>query len=258
MKTVALMAGVVALTLVGAGCATKKYVAKTVSPVEARVSQTEGKNTDQDKQIAGHTTQIEEMDRDMSRTKERLTDVDARANAAGQAAKQAGERADGAFKAADDARGVAEKGLDRTNQLEKNMDAMNRFQVLKEESVLFNFAQSKLTKEAKAQLEEIAKTVDGKQRFVIEVQGFTDHVGNPAYNATLSEERARAVARYLTTEYKIPVRSISLLGVGDALPVGDEKTSEGRKQNRRVDVRVYVPENAGNATATRTSTASNQ
>lgn len=82
MKTTSLIAGTLVLALAGAGCATKKYVAKTVSPVETRVSQTEGKNADQDKQIAGHSTQIEELDRDASRTKERLGDVDAKAIAA--------------------------------------------------------------------------------------------------------------------------------------------------------------------------------
>jgi len=242
MKTTSLIAGTLVLALAGAGCATKKYVAKTVSPVETRVSQTEGKNADQDKQIAGHSTQIEELDRDASRTKERLGDVDAKAIAAGRAAGEAGTKADSASKAADNARGLAEKGLERSNQLERTMDSMNKFQMLKSEAVLFEFGQSKLTKDAKSQLSDVAKTVDGKERFVIEVQGFTDNVGSPAYNETLSEQRAKSVARFLTAECKVPVRSISLLGSGSALPAADEKTKDGRKQNRRVEVRIFVPE----------------
>ena len=255
MKTTLLIAGTLALSLAGAGCATKKYVAKTVSPVESRVSQTEGKNADQDKQLAGHTTQIEELDRDVSRTKERLSDVDAKAIAAGRAAGEAGTKADNASRAADNARGLAEKGLDRTNQLERTMDSMNKFQMMKSEAVLFEFGQSKLTKDAKSQLGEVAKSVDGKDRFVIEVQGFTDNIGTPAYNETLSEQRAKAVARYLTAECKVPVRSISLLGSGSALPAADEKTKDGRKQNRRVEVRIFVPETDG---AAKVATASNQ
>ena len=64
-----LMTGALALSLVGTGCATKKYVAKTVAPVEQRVTGTETKNGEQDKQIAGQGTQIQELGTDLSRTK---------------------------------------------------------------------------------------------------------------------------------------------------------------------------------------------
>jgi outer membrane protein OmpA-like peptidoglycan-associated protein len=60
----------------------------------------------------------------------------------------------------------------------------------------------------------------------------------------LSQQRAQEVARYLANEYKIPVRSISMLGSGYALPVADDATREGRKLNRRVEVRLFVPEAA--------------
>ena len=254
MKTMTLMACGLILTLAGTGCATKKYVAKTVSPVEARVSQTEGKNADQDKAIAGHGTQIEELDRDLSRTKEKLNDTDGKATAAGRAASEAREKADGAQrsadgaqKSADNARTVAEQGITR---LENSMVAMNKFQMLKSESVLFNFGQSKLNKDAQAQLEELAKSVAGMDRYVIEIQGYTDKTGSPAFNEKLSDERAQAVARFLANNEKIPVRSITMLGSGAAAPVGDDKTREGRKMNRRVEVRVFVPEASANGKTT--------
>ncbi len=84
---------------------------------------------------------------------------------------------------------------------------------------------------------------------MIEVQGFTDKTGPASFNETLSQERADAVARYLANEHKIPVRSISTLGSGYALPVADDKTRDGRKQNRRVEVRLYVPEAGSGALA---------
>jgi len=52
------------------------------------------------------------------------------------------------------------------------------------------------------------------------------------------------VSRYLANEHKIPLRSISMLGSGYALPVADDKTRDGRKQNRRVEIRLFVPEAA--------------
>jgi outer membrane protein OmpA-like peptidoglycan-associated protein len=250
MNTNITMAGAFLLSLMGTGCiATHKYVAKTVSPVESRVTATEQKNTDQDKQIAEHGKDIEGLSTDLSRTKERVTDADAKAVAAGQAAQRSGERADNAQRSADGAQRSAEgaertaqRGLQRSDVIEKNMEAMNKFQMAKTVTVLFPLNQSKLNDDAKAELDEIAKMTDGKDRFVIEVQGFTDKTGSAIANEQLSQARAAAVSRYLVNEHKVPVRSVTTLGSGYALPVADDKTREGRKQNRRVEVRLFVPE----------------
>lgn len=251
MKLTATLAAIAALSFMGTGCATKKYVAQTVAPIDARVTGTETKNTEQDKQIAEQGKNIEELDRSASRTREQLKDTDAKAVAAGEAAARADQKADGAWKAADGAKSLAQQGLDANAQLARTVDAMNKYQVLKTETVLFAVNQSTLTEDAKAQLEELAKSTDGLDRYVIEVQGFTDKTGSASINDRLSQQRAQEVARYLASEHKIPVRSISLLGEGYAQPVADDKTREGRKLNRRVEVRLYVPEAA---TASKTVT----
>jgi len=250
MKTNLMLAGAMVLSLTGAGCvATHKYVAKSISPVESRVTGTEQKNTEQDKQIAEHAKDIDGLSTDLSRTKERVTDADAKAVAAGQSAQRAGERADnaqraadGAEKAADGARNLAERGLQRSDVIEKNMEAMNKFDMAKSVTVLFPLNQAKLNDDAKAALDDLAKMTDGKDRYVVEVQGFTDKTGSAIANEQLSQARAAAVARYLVNEHKIPVRTITTLGSGYALPVADDKTRDGRKQNRRVEVRLFVPE----------------
>lgn len=252
MKMTAQIAAMLGLSLLGTGCATKKYVAQTVAPIDARVTGTESKNTDQDKQIADHGKNIEELDRSASRTREQLKDTDAKAVAASEAAAKADQKADGAWKAADGAKSLAQQGLDANAQLARTVDAMNKFQVLKTETVLFAVNQATLNKDAKAQLEELAKSTEGLDRYVIEVQGFTDKTGSSAINGRLSQQRAQEVARVLAAEYKIPVRSITMLGEGYAQPVADDKTREGRKLNRRVEVRLYIPETA---TASKSMTA---
>lgn len=240
------MVGALGLTLVGTGCATKKYVTKTLSPVEGRVTATEGKNVDQDKAIAEQGKEIGEVNTDLSRSKERLSadiaSADAKAAAAGQAANQAGQRADVAQQSADGAKNLAQQGIDRTSQLERNVDAMNKYQMTKTVTILFTVNQSKLTDDAKAQLDEIAGATNGLDRYIIEVQGFTDKTGTATINEQLSQSRAEATARYLVNEHKIPVRAINQIGSGYATPVGDDKTRDGRKQNRRVEIRLYVPE----------------
>jgi peptidoglycan-associated lipoprotein len=245
MKFNGMLAMALGLCFVGTGCATKKYVAKTIAPVESRVGATEAKDTDQDKTIASQGTQIGDLDRELSQTKERVTSADQKATQAGEAARAADAKAgnaqtaaDSAHQAADGAKTFAETGL---NRLDQNMQAMNKFSMTTSESVLFGLSQDTLTDEGKAQLDTIAKQATSLDRYVIEVQGFTDKTGDAAYNDSLSERRARNVARYLAAKYQIPVRSISVLGLGYAQPVADDSTRDGRKQNRRVEVRLWVP-----------------
>ena len=258
MKTLGMLSGTLALSLLGTGCvATHKYVAKTIAPVEQRVGATEGKNTEQDKQIAMHGTHLDEIDKDASKTREKLTDVDGKATKAGEAAMVADQKAGAAQQSADGAKqlaGAAQMSADTAHtgldQLGQTVVGMNKFKMLKSETILFPLNASKLSTDAKDQLTSLSKEVTGQDRYIVEVQGFTDKTGNPVYNESLSADRAQAVARYMTNEFEIPVRNISMLGSGYARPVGDDKTRDGRKMNRRVEVRVWVPEVQGPKTAT--------
>jgi len=258
-----MLTGALALSLAATGCATKKYVTRTVNdtvaPVSARVTATEGKNTQQDTDIATNTKEIDALETTVSRTNERVTDVDSKATAAGTAAQRANETATaaqtsarGAQTAADNARTVGERGIARAGEvqttLERKVDATNKFQMATSETVLFSVNQATLDKDAMAKLDEIAQRATSNQRFVIEVQGFTDKTGSPETNTLLSQRRAEAVTRYLLNEHKIALRNIDTMGSGYALPVGDDATRDGRKLNRRVEIRLFVPEMASAAT----------
>src|SRR5579863_5983234 len=257
MKTTMLMAGGLALSLLGTGCvATHKYVAKSIAPVEQRVSGTEGKNVEQDKQLATQGTQIEGIDRDLSRSKERLNDVDTKAIAAGDAARQADAKAQGAQTAADGARGLAQQGVERSTQVSRNLDDfrdsvdknLGKYNMVKSETVVFGLNKRTLDKDAKEKLDDFGKSLEGMDRYVVEVQGFTDKTGDPTYNNTLSQERAATVARYLANEYKVPLHSITMLGTG--ISEGEQKTRAERAQGRKVDVRVFVPNSVNGASNT--------
>ncbi len=245
MKTSILIAGSLALSLLGTGCATKKYVAKSIAPVEQRVTTAEAKNTEQDTKIAGNTTQIDAVDKDLSRTKERLTDTDAKAVAAGNAAAAADAKASAAASAASAADAKGQQGIEAGTTAAKNVDTLRedvrngKFKMTKSDTVLFGFNRKSLSDEAKAQLDTFVQSLDGVSRYVVEIQGFTDKTGSAVYNDELSQERAQAVARYLAS-HKVPLRNITMLGTGVA--DGDQKTREERAQGRKVDVRIYVPE----------------
>lgn len=255
MKLSAMMAGALALVLVGTGCATKKYVQQTVAPVETRVTDAEGKLTAQDSKLNEHGTHLDTLDTSVSRANERIGDVDSKATAAGEAAQRAGQRADAAQQSADGARTLAQQANTKADEVEKNLtaklDASNRYQMIASETVLFTVNQYKLSDEAKAKLDEIASRTKEHGRYIIEVQGFTDKTGSADSNVVLSNRRAEEVTRYLVNEHMVPLRTINTIGSGYALPVADDKTRDGRKMNRRVEIRLFVPEGgASNQVAT--------
>lgn len=71
----------------------------------------------------------------------------------------------------------------------------------------------------------------------IEVTGHTDNTGSDAYNYTLSERRATTVAHYLQAQ-GVAAQRFSTRGIGEAQPIADNSTAEGRAQNRRVEIRL--------------------
>ena len=112
MRATILISAGLTISLLGTGCATKKYVAKSIAPVEQRVSSTEAKNTDQDTKITANAAQIESVDKDLSRTKERLTDTDAKAVAAGAAASAADAKAAAAAQRSQRRGSKGQKGIE--------------------------------------------------------------------------------------------------------------------------------------------------
>jgi OOP family OmpA-OmpF porin len=65
------------------------------------------------------------------------------------------------------------------------------------------------------------------------VEGHTDSVGNDDYNLKLSQRRADSVRKYLVDK-GVPAARLEAKGYGEAQPVADNKTADGRAQNRRV------------------------
>lgn len=230
---------VIGLAVAGAGCATKKYVRQTVSPVQQKVDELDKKTTE-------HAGSIEELEKDVSRVEERAMTADSRATAAGQEASKAQEQARTAGSQATEARSVAERGLARTGEVERTLgtkiENMDNYKLVTTESVLFGFDRAELNDDAKRQLDEIAENLASAKHYVVEIQGFTDKTGPREYNLELSRKRAAAVVRYLTLEHRVPLHRIHIMGFGSEAPVADNTTREGRKQNRRVEVRFFRAE----------------
>ena len=97
----------------------------------------------------------------------------------------------------------------------------------------FKTNSAELTDADKAALDEVAANLT-KLKFISgTVVGHTDSTGSDAYNQGLSERRAAAAAAYLETK-GIGAGRLKVSGAGESQPIADNKTAEGRAQNRRV------------------------
>jgi outer membrane protein OmpA-like peptidoglycan-associated protein len=107
-------------------------------------------------------------------------------------------------------------------------------------SVLFGTGKSDLLPIAKEKLNQVAKALTDQGFKAIVVQGYTDSVGSASDNDSLSLRRAQSVRDYLVTR-GIPSEKATAEGKGASNPVADNKTPDGRAENRRVEI-VVTPE----------------
>jgi OOP family OmpA-OmpF porin len=101
----------------------------------------------------------------------------------------------------------------------------------------FDFDKSVLKPEGKAKLDDLVSKMGGINLEVIIAVGHTDSVGSDAYNQKLSVRRSEAVKAYLVSK-GVEKNRVYTEGKGEKQPVADNKTSEGRAKNRRVEIEV--------------------
>jgi OmpA-OmpF porin, OOP family len=94
-----------------------------------------------------------------------------------------------------------------------------------------------LMPESGEQLRNISEILKAYPNVNVKIGGYTDNVGNEAYNLKLSGERATNTMREIE-KLGISGSRLAAEGYGQQYPVADNSTEEGRQQNRRVDIRV--------------------
>jgi outer membrane protein OmpA-like peptidoglycan-associated protein len=104
------------------------------------------------------------------------------------------------------------------------------------ERVFFETNSAKLKPESSETLDQVAESLKANPDVKVEVAGHTDNTGSAAYNLKLSDKRAKAVMDYLVSKGVNPA-NLTEKGYGLTDPIGDNKTVEGRAQNRRVGLR---------------------
>ena len=223
---------VVALILATAGCATKKYVQKTISPLEMGLHKVDQKV---DQKTGENADQIRNVDR---RAESGISNAQNSADQANKAAGTADQHAQGA-------RQLAQQGVSAANQAQEMVNNIDNYQPTQHATVLFGLSKSTLSADDQQRLDQLVQTVKPLKHYAIQIQGFTDKTGSRQYNLQLSQHRAEAVVRYLTLNGNIPLVKIYSLGYGEAAPASPNSSRKGRKANRRVEVTVLVPQMPG-------------
>lgn len=101
----------------------------------------------------------------------------------------------------------------------------------------FDSGSSNIRAASNGLLDEVVQRIAALGSKTVEVIGHTDNAGNPSNNLILSRARAEAVKAYLIQKGIAPERIITN-GLGDAQPVADNETPEGRTRNRRIEFRI--------------------
>jgi len=128
--------------------------------------------------------------------------------------------------------------------IQENTDrftALSEYDIKDATTVKFDVRSSKISAKDQEQLRQVAQTAASLKGYIVEVVGYADSTGGAKINDKLSEDRAKAVIRYLVQQGKVPIRHIVAPGaMGEYGEVASNETAAGRAENRRVEVKVLV------------------
>lgn len=109
-------------------------------------------------------------------------------------------------------------------------------------NVFYEVDRWELKKESLRELDNLADLLKFNQDFIVEIGGYTDSTGTDEHNMVLSEKRALSVVNYLTN-IGISAERLTYKGYGNTSPIGDNITTEGRRLNRRTEVKIIARKN---------------
>jgi outer membrane protein OmpA-like peptidoglycan-associated protein len=102
---------------------------------------------------------------------------------------------------------------------------------------LFDSDNFNLTEASLANLQRMITWLNNNPEMHVEIEGHTDSRASEEYNQELSEKRAKVVYEYMV-EHGVDAKRLSCKGYGFNKPVASNDTAEGRRQNRRVELRI--------------------
>jgi OOP family OmpA-OmpF porin len=136
---------------------------------------------------------------------------------------------------------ISKLARNEAGKAHERISALDDYVVQDSANVYFKVNSAAISPDDRRALDELAHKAATTKGYVIEIAGYADSTGNTAKNRVLSQQRADAVVRYLQENHDIPLRRmVTPFGYGATRPVADNTTTEGRRQNRRVEVKILV------------------
>ena len=198
-----------------------------VDPVEENLRQTQAR--------------LGETEQNAERLSGQVQELSSISNSARGGAKAAQETADSALTAAGSAQTAADRARAGVRAANERIGLLDEYDIKETVTVNFRAGSSALTAEDKADLDAFAQSTGSERGFVVEVAGFASADGDAELNRRLSRKRADTVIQYLAENHQIPLRRfVTPMGYGETQPIADNSTVAGRKENRRVEVRLLV------------------
>ncbi len=108
-------------------------------------------------------------------------------------------------------------------------------------NIYFEKASAVLMSESMPELNKILQFMNNNPQMAVELSGHTSSEGRDDYNLQLSSDRANAIKQWLTSK-GVDEKRIIAIGYGKTKPVADNSTEEGRKKNRRVELKIIKNE----------------
>jgi len=104
-------------------------------------------------------------------------------------------------------------------------------------NIFFDVNKYDLKPESQVELDKLVQLLTDNPTLKVEISGHTDNTGTAADNLVLSNNRAKSVVNYLISK-GIASNRLTYKGYGESQPIADNKTDEGRAQNRRTEMKV--------------------
>jgi OOP family OmpA-OmpF porin len=120
-------------------------------------------------------------------------------------------------------------------RVEKFLTTTYRLADVKIDNIIFDFNSVQIRPEYNDELNILADFLNDNPETYVVLTGFTDNAGSPEYNLGLARRRAESVEAYLVDKFNVNVSRIVTQWYGIADPVAGNDTSDGRRQNRRVE-----------------------
>ena len=206
MRAYLAVAAILPALVLGSACATKKMVVEQIAGLDKKVESVETLVEENQKRIKGHDEKLATIGSLIGKHDDQFKTVDG-----------------------------------KIEEIRKTAQGKLLFQeTVRNKDAKFKFDSSELSPDMKTALDVfVGRLIAENKGVYLEIQGHTDSTGPEEWNLLLGKKRADAVLDYLYKKHHIPLHRMQVISFGSASPIGDNKSGEGRAENRRVEILVY-------------------